>query len=127
MSRLIAVSIDCRNEEVRRTLEDLVSRRLHYLIARARGPARSICCCLNWMNFAAAHFERVRQLLSAAPDLEIFMTASRMDPQLLLEAFRVGVKEFLAQPPTNRMSNRLWRFEERFAGKTSDLELQAGK
>ena len=127
MSRLIAVSIDCRNEEVRRTLEDLVSRRLHYLIAKGQGTGTVDMLLLELDDFAAAHFERVRQLLSAAPDLEIFMTASRMDPQLLLEAFRVGVKEFLAQPATDRMSNRLWRFEERFAGKTSDLELQAGK
>ena len=129
MARLIAVSIDCRNEEIRRTFEDLVSRRLHYLIAKGQGTGAVDMLLLELDEFRPQHtFDRVRQLLSTAPDLEIFLTASRMDPQLLLEAFRVGVKEFLPQPLTRQdVEPALARFEERFAGKTSGLELQAGK
>lgn len=129
MARLIAVSIDCRNEEVRRTFEDLVSRRLHYLIAKGQGTGAIDMLLLELDEFRPKHtFDRVRQLLSAAPDLEVFLTASRMDPQLLLEAFRVGVKEFLPQPLTRQdVEPALARFEERFAGKTSGLEMQAGK
>jgi pilus assembly protein CpaE len=129
MARLIAVSIDCRNEEVRRTFEELVSRRLHYLIAKGQGTGAVDMLLLELDEFRPQHtFDRVRQFLSTAPDLEIFLTASRMDPQLLLEAFRVGVKEFLPQPLTRQeVEPALARFEERFAGKTSDLEMQAGK
>lgn len=129
MARLIAVSIDCRNEEVRRTFEDMVSRRLHYLIAKGQGTGAVDMLLLELDEFRPQHtFDRVRQLLGVAPDLEIFLTASRMDPQLLLEAFRVGVKEFLPQPLTRQdVEPALSRFEERFAGKTSGLEMQAGK
>jgi len=129
MARLIAVSIDCRNEEIRRTFEELVSRRLHYLIAKGQGTGAVDMLLLELDDFRPQHtFDRVRQLLSTAPDLEIFLTASRMEPQLLLEAFRVGVKEFLSQPLTRQeVEPALARFEERFAGKTSDLEVQAGK
>jgi len=126
---LIAVSIDCRNDEIRRTFEDIASRRRHYLIARGQGTGVADMLLLELDEFRPQHtFDRVRQLLSAAPDLEIFLTASRMDPQLLLEAFRVGVKEFLQQPLTRQdVEPALARFEERFASKASGLELHAGR
>ncbi|MBX3303491.1 MAG: P-loop NTPase [Nitrospira sp.] len=129
MARLIAVSIDCRNEEVRRTFEAIASRRLHYLVAKGQGTGAADMLLLELDEFRPQHtFDRVRQLLSAAPDLEIFLTASRMDPQLLLEAFRVGVKEFLPQPLTKQdVEAALARFEERFASKASGLEMHAGR
>lgn len=129
MARLIAVSIDCRNEETRRTFEEIASCRRHYLIAKGQGTGAVDMLLLELDEFRPQHtFDRVRQLLSAAPDLEIFLTASRMDPQLLLEAFRVGVKEFLPQPLTRQdVEAALARFEERFASKTSGLELHAGR
>lgn len=47
---------------------------------------------------------------------------------MLLEAFRIGVKEFLPQPLTPQdVEQALVRFEERFAGKVSGSEMQAGK
>lgn len=129
MSRLIAVSIDCRNEEIRRTFEDIASRRRHYLITKGQGTGAADILLLEMDEFRPQHtFERVRQLLSLAPDLEVFLTASRLDPQLLLDAFRVGVKEFLQQPLTQQdVEPALARFEERFAGKVSGMETQAGK
>lgn len=129
MARLIAVSIDCRNEEVRRTFEDIASRRRHYLITKGQGTGVADMLLLELDEFRPQHtFDGIRQRLSAAPDLEIFLTASRMDPQLLLEAFRVGVKEFLPQPLTRQdVEPALVRFEERFAGKASGLETEAGK
>lgn len=129
MARLIAVSIDCRSEEVRRTFEEIASCRRHYLIARGQATGAVDMLLLELDSFRPQHtFERVRQLLSTAPDLEVFLTASHMDPQLLLEAFRSGVKEFLPQPLTRQdVEPALTRFEERFACKTSGMELQAGK
>ncbi len=129
MARLIAVSIDCRNDEIRRTFEDIASRRLHYLVAKGQGTGAADMLLLELDEFRPQHtFDRVRQLLNAAPELEIFLTASRMEPQLLLEAFRVGVKEFLPQPLTKQdVEAALARFEERFASKASGLEMQAGR
>jgi len=129
MARLITVSIDCRNEAVRRTFEELVSRRQHYLLAKGQGTGSVDMLLLELDEFRPQHtFDRVRQLLSMAPELEIFLTASRMDPQLLLEAFRVGVKEFLPQPLTRQdVEPALARFEERFTSKASGLEMHAGK
>jgi pilus assembly protein CpaE len=129
MARLIAVSIDCRNEEVRRMFEDIASRRLHYLIAKGKGTGAVDVLLLELDEFRPQHtFDRVRHLLSSTPDLEVFLTAGHMDPQLLLEAFRAGVKEFLPQPLTKQdVEPALARFEERFASKSSGLEVHAGR
>ena len=68
-------------------------------------------------------FGHIRELLSTSPNLEVFLTASRTDPQLLLEAFRVGVKEFLPQPLTRQdVEPALARFEERFKGRAAGAE-----
>ena len=56
------------------------------------------------------------------------MTASRTDPQVLLEAFRVGVKEFLPQPLTRQdVEPALARFEERFKGSAAEAMIKAGR
>ncbi|HKT35267.1 MAG TPA: P-loop NTPase [Nitrospira sp.] len=129
MARLIAVSIDCRNEAARQTFEEIVSRRRDYLITKGRGTG-AVDMLLLELDEARPQetFSHVRGLLKTSPDLEVFLTASRMDPQLLLEAFRLGVKEFLPQPLTRQdVEPALARFEERFAGRLSDAEMHSGR
>jgi len=117
MSRLIAVSIDCRNEGIRRTFEELFSSRRSYLVTKGQGTGALDMLILELDEFRPQQtFDRVRELRGTSPELEVFLTASRIDPQLLLEAFRVGVKEFLSQPLTRQeMESALARFEERFS------------
>ena len=129
MSRLIAVSIDCQNDTVRRTFEELVSSRRGYLITKGQGTG-ALDMLLLELNELRPHqtFARVRELLGSTPELEVFLTASRIDPQLLLEAFRVGVKEFLSQPLTRQeVEPALARFEERFNAKVAGSDRQFGR
>jgi pilus assembly protein CpaE len=73
-------------------------------------------------------FDHVRELLGSSPDLEVFLTASRTDPQVLLEAFRLGVKEFLPQPLTLKdVEPALARFEERFSAKVTESDRHFGR
>ncbi len=129
MSRLIAVSIDCRNEAVRQTFEEIISRRRDYLVTKGQGTGALDMLVLELDEFRPQQtFGRIRELLSTSPDLEVFLTASRTDPQMLLEAFRLGVKEFLPQPLTRQeVEPALARFEERFKGRESDSEKQSGR
>ena len=121
MARLVAVSIDCRNQAARQTFEDIVSRRRDYLVAKGQGTGSADMLLLELDEFRPQQtFAHIRELLSDSPQLEVFLTASRTDPQILLEAFRLGVKEFLAQPLTRQdVEPALARFEERFAGRVS--------
>lgn len=129
MSRLIAVSIDCRNEAVRETFEAILSRRRNYLITKGQGTGALDMVLLELEEFRPQQtFGRIRELLHAAPNLEVFLTASRTDPQILLEAFRIGVKEFLPQPLTHQeVEPALARFEERFTGRIVGSESQSGR
>jgi pilus assembly protein CpaE len=129
MSRLIAVSIDCRNEAARQTFEEVVSRRRDYLVTKGQGTGSADMLLLELDESRPQQtFSHIRELLGTAPDLEVFLTASRTDPHLLLEGFRVGVKEFLPQPLTRQdVEPALARFEERFRGRTIEVDGQAGK
>ena len=114
MSRLIAVSIDCRNEAVRQTFEEIISRRRDYLVTKGQGTGAVDMLVMELDELRPQQtFGRIRELLNTVPDLEIFVTATRMDPQILLEAFRLGVKEYLPQPLTRQdVDAALARFEE---------------
>ena len=129
MSRLIAVSIDCRNDAVRQTFEEVVSSRRGYLVTKGQGTGAVDMLVLELDEFRPQQtFARVRELLGTMPELEVFLTASRIDPQLLLEAFRVGVKEFLSQPLTRQeLEPALTRFEERFSAKAAGLDRHFGR
>ena len=129
MARLIAVSIDCLNEAARQTFEEVVSRRRDYLVTKGQGTGAADMLLLELNELRPQQtFGHIRDLLSTSPNLEVFLTASRTDPQLLLEAFRVGAKEFLPQPLTRQdVEPALTRFEERFRGRAAEAEDQAGR
>jgi pilus assembly protein CpaE len=129
MSRLITVSIACRNETVGQTFEEMFSRRRDYLVTKGQGTGVVDVLLLELDEMRPQQtFHQIRSLLSASPNLEVFLTAPRTDPQILLEAFRNGVKEFLPQPLTRQeVEPALARFEERFNARLSDAELRSGR
>jgi pilus assembly protein CpaE len=129
MGRLITVTIDCRNEAARQTFEQVISRRRDYLVTKGQGTGATDMLLLEVDEFRPQQtFGRIRELISTSPNLEVFLTASGTDPQMLLEAFRLGVKEFLPQPLTCQdVEPALIRFEERFRGRTAESDNQAGK
>src|SRR5262252_6885199 len=129
MARLIAVSIDCRNEAARQTFEEIVSRRRNYLVTKGQATGAVDMLLLELDEIRPQQtFTHIRSILNASPNLEVFLTASRTDPQLLLEAFRLGVKEFLPQPLTRQdVEPALARFEERFSARVSGAEMHSGR
>ena len=129
MARLITVSIDCRNEAARQTFEEIVSRRRDYLVTKGQGTGAADVLLLELDELRPQQtFGHIRGLLNTSPELEVFLTASRTDPQVLLEAFRLGVKEFLPQPLTGQeVEPALARFEERFNGRATGVNAEAGK
>src|SRR5262249_49352739 len=62
-------------------------------------------------------FALIQSIRDTSPETEIFLTSSRMDSAVLLEALRAGVKEFLPQPVTQqeleqaleRLQSRRWQ------------------
>ena len=129
MAGLITISINCRNEAARQTFEEIVSRRRNYLVTKGQGTGVADMLLLELDEFRPQlTFDHIRELLRSSPDIEVFLTASRTDPQVLLEAFRAGVKEFLPQPLTLKdVEPALARFEGRLSGRASRAETQSGR
>jgi pilus assembly protein CpaE len=59
-------------------------------------------------------FAQIQTVLAAWPSTEIFLTSSQTDSEVLLEALRTGVKEFIPQPIQRaELEDALLRFTER--------------
>lgn len=129
MARLITVAINCRTEAAKQTFEEVLSRRRDYLVTKGQGTGAADMVLLELDELRPqSTLGHIRELLSASPKLEVFLTASQTDPQLLLEVFRLGVKEFLPQPLTRQdVEPALARFEERYRGRTTEVEGQGGR
>lgn len=73
-------------------------------------------------------FARIRAVQQSSPSTEIFITSARMDPQLLLEVLRAGVKEFLTQPlRPDEVQQAFQRFRERHAETAAVETRRSGK
>ena len=129
MSRLITVFIECKSGEVRQAFEKTFSRKPGYILTQAKqsGAADVLILELDEAN-PQRTFSSIRSTVSAVSQTEIFLTAGRTDPQMMLEAFRLGVKEFIPQPINpQEMEAALGRFEERLRSRVPTRERKTGK
>lgn len=128
MARFLTVSLECKNEAVTKSLADILTARRGIILSQAKGhgSADMVVIELDEAN-PTRTFSSIRTILNAGDQTEVFLTASRTDPQTILEAFRIGVKEFIPQP-INRLEidTALARFEERAKAKNAISEKSAG-
>ncbi len=129
MSRLITVFIECKTDAVRHAFEETFARKPSYIVTQAKqaGAADVLILELDEAN-PQRTFSSIRSTVSAASQTEIFLAAGRTDTQIMLEAFRLGVKEFIPQPINpEEMEAALGRFEERLSARVPTRERKAGK
>jgi pilus assembly protein CpaE len=129
MSRLITVFIECKTDAARHAFEETFARKPGYIVTQAKqaGAADVLILEVDEAN-PQRTFSSIRSTVSAASQTEIFLTAGRTDTQIMLEAFRLGVKEFIPQPiNAQEMEAALSRFEERLCARVPTRERKAGK
>jgi pilus assembly protein CpaE len=129
MSRLITVFIECKTDAVRHAFQETFARKLGYIMTQAKqaGAADILILELDEVN-PQRTFSSIRLTVSAASQTEIFLTAGCTDTQIMLEAFRLGVKEFIHQPiNAQEMEAALGRFEERLSARVLTTERKTGK
>jgi len=78
------------------------------------------------------HFEKdmqvIQSILAGGELKEVFLTADTADSQILMQAMRIGVKEFFSQPiDPDEVRQALERFIERQAGNLDSLHRKKGK
>lgn len=129
MSRLITVFIECKTDAVRHAFEETFARKSGYIVTQAKqaGAADVLILELDEAN-PQRTFSSIRSTVNAVSQTEIFLTAGRTDTQIMLEAFRLGVKEFIPQPINpQEMEAALSRFEERLGARVPTRERKAGR
>jgi pilus assembly protein CpaE len=129
MSRLITVFIECKTDAVRHAFQETFVRKPGYIVTQAKqaGAADVLILELDESN-PQRTFSSIRSTVCAASQTEIFLTAGRTDTQIMLEAFRLGIKEFIPQPiNVQEMEAALGRFEERLSARVPTRERKAGK
>ena len=126
MSGFVTVWLECRSDSVRRSFVELLASHRAFLIKESGGPTTvdMVCVELDELN-PERTLASMKGLLEKSPSVEIFLTAGRTDSQVMLETFRMGIKEFLPQPlnrkefdaAVNRLKDRLKSREGRRSGK----------
>jgi pilus assembly protein CpaE len=129
MSGFVTVWLECRSDSVRRTFEELLASHRAFLIKQTGGPATVdvVCVELDEIN-PERTLTSMKGLLGKNPALEIFLTAGSTDSQVMLEAFRIGIKEFLPQPINRKeFDAALGRLKERLKSKEGSRSTKGGK
>ncbi len=128
MARFLTVSLECKSDNIRGSFTEILTARRGIILTQTKGHSSADMVVLELDEGSPQRtFTAIRSTLSAGGQTEIFLTASRTDPQVILEAFRIGVKEFIPQPLNRQeVEAALARFEERAKAKNLTNEKKAG-
>lgn len=129
MSGFVTVWLECRSDSVRRTFEELLASHRSFLIKQTGGPSTVdvVCVELDEIN-PERTLASMKVFLEKNPAIEVFLTAGSTDSQVMLEAFRIGIKEFLPQPINRKeFEAALNRLKERLRSKEGRKSAKGGK
>ena len=120
MANFMTVSVTCRNEDVQQTLKSIISAHRDFVIKQTRANDIADLVVLELDEYHPERtFAEIQSMLGAAPHAEIMVTTRRTEPQIMLETFRLGVKEFLPQPLSRPdVEEALTRSKNRFMSRT---------
>ena len=129
MSGFVTVWLECRSESVRRTFEELLASHRAFLIKQTGGPSTVDVVCVELDDINPERtLAAIKGLIEKNPELEVFLTAGSTDSQVMLEAFRIGVKEFLPQPINRKeFDTAVGRLKERLKSKEGRKTTKGGK
>ena len=94
----IVIGLDIQDEEIRGEIEGIVSSipGIRLTTSEDRGYPDLILFELD--EDRDKTFAQIHNVISTSPHTEVFLTATRHDSDILLQAIRAGVKEFIPQP-----------------------------
>ncbi len=110
----VVVGIDIHNDELQSEIITIIASQPDMRLKTSEDAGYPDLLILDIDDDHDKTFSLLQSTLSASPTTEVFLTASRTEPDVLLQAMRVGVKEFIPQPLQKQELNQaLCRFSER--------------
>jgi len=109
-----SVRLDIKDQKTRKDFEEIVSTIPEFLLHKYSDDPKT---CDLWVleigEDPKREFELIQTIKSFGPEKEVFLTSSRLDPDLLIQALRAGAKEFFPQPIKKEdVKNALSKFKE---------------
>jgi pilus assembly protein CpaE len=94
----ISVKFEIKQQKVREELEEIVSSTEGFQVEKNSTPPSFDLLILEIGEDLKKEFQLVTNIQDSGVVREIFLTSSRLDSDLLIQALRAGAKEFFPQP-----------------------------
>jgi pilus assembly protein CpaE len=94
----IVVRLEIKEQKVREELEEILSSMEGFHLEKADAPLSCDLLVLEIGEDLRKEFQLIHNIQDSGMAREIFLTSSRLDPELLIQALRAGAKEFFPQP-----------------------------
>ena len=108
------VELSMQSSECRTALEKILSTMEGIRVKAGKEPEIPALIVLELGDNPEETFSTIRDMTKVGKGTEIFLTSSKLDSTVLLEAMRAGAKEYLAQPiQQQEVEQAIARFKER--------------
>ncbi|MGZ3613919.1 MAG: AAA family ATPase [Thermodesulfobacteriota bacterium] len=110
----VFLRLGIRNEKTREDLEEVISLLEGFHLQSSIDSDPCDLLILEAENDNGKDFQLIHELQASGKVKEVFLTSARLEPNLLLQALRAGVKEFFSQPiQKEEVKTGLLKFRER--------------
>ena len=110
---VVTVRLEIRDGKVRKDLEETISSLEGFRIQKSFSIPSEILI-LEIRDNSPKEFQIIQDAQTSGMAIEVFLTSPRLEPDLLIQALRVGAKEFFAQPVQGEeVKAALLKFKER--------------
>ena len=92
------VRLEIKNDKIRFQIATVISSMEGFLIQRGDDPLPPDILVLEMGDDPAQDFEYLERTKAAGGAREFFLTSKTVSPDVLIQALRMGVKEFFSQP-----------------------------
>jgi pilus assembly protein CpaE len=126
-SNIDNIKLDIKNPTVAKQFSEIISAVKGFQIIK---PADTLKPDLKIfeINGNPEDFNRIQSNLNTGKFYEIFLTSEKTDPEMLMQAIRVGIKEFFPQPiKRSDVEQALKRFKERKTHAAPVTQQKSGK
>jgi pilus assembly protein CpaE len=94
----ISVSLNIKDGALRGAFAEIIAAQHGFYLTQHDQHRAADLLILELDEDRGKTFSRVQAIRAASPSTEIILTSPQTDPEVLLEALRAGVKEFIPQP-----------------------------
>jgi pilus assembly protein CpaE len=92
------VKLEINNVQIRDHIAAVISSMEGFLVQRSDDPLPPDLLILEMGDDPARDFEHLKRVKDAGGAREFFLTSKTVSPDVLIQALRLGVKEFISQP-----------------------------